>query len=382
MSFDNQSLRGRQMPKIRVGFIGAGRIADVHSLAYVDAESGARDINPTGELYAVADSSPGRAEQRKVQWGTKKAYTDYREMLADNEVDAVEILLPHHLHLPVAVEALRAGKHVSLQKPMTNTLAEADQLIAEVKKHPNQVFRIIENYEHFEQVGLAKKLIEAGEIGEAVSFRIKSTGGHHPLSWPVPQDSMAWRQDLKTGGLGQITDGGHHSAALVMHFMGPVERVHAFVSKEKDGRVAYSGSPAMISWVHAKPASDGSPRFGSWQGTSSRELLVRSRTYAASSTVEVTGTKGIVWVDHLTGDLAGAPPVSLYRDGAVRHYSDLNPDDGNSFRRGGHAFTRAIVDGVMRPRLTPEYARGVMAFTLAIIRSAEEGREVAVREVG
>jgi len=369
------------MPKVRVGFIGAGRIADVHSLAYVDAESGRRDINPTGELYAVADSSPGRAEQCKAQWGTKKAYADYREMLADKDVDAVEILLPHHLHLPVAVEALRAGKHVSLQKPMTNTLAEADQLIAEVKKHPKQVFRIIENFEHFEQVQLAKRLIDAGEIGEAVSFRIKNTGGYHPLSWPVPEDSMAWRMDAKTGGLGQITDGGHHSAALVLYFMGPVERVHAFVAKD-GGRVAYSGSPAMISWVHEKRAGDGSPRLGSWQSTGSKELLVRSRTYAGSGTVEVTGTKGIIWADNLTGDLMGAPPVSLYRDGTVRHFSDLNPDDGNSFARGGRAFTKAIVDGEMRPRLTPEHARSVMAFTLAIIRSAEEGREVTIKEMG
>lgn len=370
------------MPRVRVGFIGAGRIADVHALAYVDAESGARDINPTGELFAVADSSPGRAEQRKAQWGAQKAYTDYRQMLADKDVDAVEILLPHHMHLPVALEALGAGKHVSLQKPMTNTLAEADQLIAAVKKHPRQVFRIIENFEHFEQVELAKKLIDAGEIGEAVSFRIKNTGGYHPLSWPVPEDSMAWRQDAKTGGLGQITDGGHHSAALVVHFMGPVERVHAFVSKEHDGRVAYSGSPAMISWVHAQAARDGSPRYGSWQSTSSRELLIRSRTYAGSGTLEVTGTKGIVWVNHLTGDVAGEPPVSLYRDGTVRHFSDLNPDDGNSFRRGGQAFTKAIVDGEMRPRLTPEHARSIMAFTLAVIRSAQEGREVALKEMG
>ena len=74
--------------------------------------------------------------------------------------------------------------------------------------------------------------------------------------------------------------------------------------------------------------------------------------------------------------------MTVYRDGVVRHYSDLNPDDGNSFARGGQAFTRAVVEGEMRPRLTGEYARSVMAFTLAIIKSAQEGREVAVKEVG
>jgi predicted dehydrogenase len=370
------------MSKVKVGFIGAGRIADVHSQAYVDSAGSSRNLNPTGELYAVADSAPGRAEQRVRQWGASKAYTDYRQMLADRDVQAVEILLPHHLHLPVATEALAAGKHVSLQKPMTNTLADADRLIAEVKKYPRQVFRIIENFEHYEQVVLAKKLIDSGEIGEPVAVRVKNTGGSHPLAWDVPDWSTAWRKDRATGGLGQITDGGHHSAALVMLFMGPVERVHAFVRREPDGHVTYSGSPAMISWVHERLAADGSPRFGSWQSNGSPEMRVRSKTYSGSGSVEVHGTKGIVWVRRLTGDLTGEPPVSLYRDGSVRHFSDLNPDDGNSFARGGRAFTRAIVEGEMRPRLTPEYARSVMAFTLAIVKSAEEAREVVVKEMG
>ncbi len=138
----------------------------------------------------------------------------------------------------------------------------------------------------------------------------------------------------------------------------------------------------MISWQYEKRASDGAPRYGSWQSTSSKDLQVRSKTYAGSGTAEITGTKGIIWVRHLTGDLDGEAPVSVYRDGVVRHYSDLNPDDGNSFARGGQAFTRAIVDGEMRPRLTGEYARSIMAFTFAIIKSAQEGREVTVKEMG
>ncbi|MBI4305955.1 MAG: Gfo/Idh/MocA family oxidoreductase, partial [Chloroflexi bacterium] len=83
------------MSKVRVGFIGAGRIADLHALAYVN--------NPTGELHAVADAAPGRAKARAVQWGAKKSYADYRELLADPEVDAVEVILPHHLHLPATL---------------------------------------------------------------------------------------------------------------------------------------------------------------------------------------------------------------------------------------------------------------------------------------
>ncbi len=109
------------MTRVRAGFIGAGRIADLHARAYVD--------NPTGELYAVADNRPGHAEARAREWGAQRAFADYHELLADPEVDAVEILLPHYLHREVSVAALEAGKHVSLQKPFALDLGEADEII-------------------------------------------------------------------------------------------------------------------------------------------------------------------------------------------------------------------------------------------------------------
>lgn len=89
------------MGKVRVGFIGVGQIAELHARGYVD--------NPSGELVAVADIDPAVAEARAAEWGIEEWYTDYRELLADPAIDAVEILLPHHLHLPVALEALEAG---------------------------------------------------------------------------------------------------------------------------------------------------------------------------------------------------------------------------------------------------------------------------------
>ncbi|MCH8228755.1 MAG: Gfo/Idh/MocA family oxidoreductase, partial [Chloroflexi bacterium] len=66
------------MPKVRVGFIGAGQIADLHARGYAN--------NPTGTLFAVADSSPGRAEARANEWHAERSYEDYREMLADPDV--------------------------------------------------------------------------------------------------------------------------------------------------------------------------------------------------------------------------------------------------------------------------------------------------------
>lgn len=355
------------MPKVRVGFIGAGRIADLHALAYVDS--------PTGELYAVADPAPGRAEQRARQWGAKKSYAEYRELLADPDVDAVEVLLPHHLHVDVTVAALEAGKHVSLQKPTALSVNEVDRMIAAAKKS-GKIFRVIENFHHYEPHLRAKSIIDAGEIGDPVSVRIKVVGGTPVGGWPIPPETSAWRSDPAKGGPpGVLFDGGHHHIAMGYFAMGEIESVHAYADLRKvEGRQP-SGAPAMISWQHRSGA-----RYGSWEATSSRDMYVRTRYYSADDLFEVTGTKGIVWVNRCTADLLGVPPLTVYRDGRLTHHSDLNTDWGDSFRRGGQAFTDAISAGKKSTSLTGAEARHLLAALLAIVASASEHREIKVAE--
>ena len=102
--------------KMRVCIIGCGRIADLQVLGYLD--------HPRAELVAVCDRDAALARRRQAEWGARRASTDVDELLRDPDIDAVEILLPHHLHREVAIAALHAGKHVSLQKPPTPTLRE------------------------------------------------------------------------------------------------------------------------------------------------------------------------------------------------------------------------------------------------------------------
>ena len=78
------------MKSIQIGFIGLGRIADLHYLGY--------NNNKQAKVYAVCDSNLELAHIRKKQWNAEKVYTDYHDLLADTNVDAVEILTPHSLH--------------------------------------------------------------------------------------------------------------------------------------------------------------------------------------------------------------------------------------------------------------------------------------------
>ena len=360
------------MSKVRVGFIGAGRIADLHARGYAD--------NPTGTLFAVADTSSGRADARADEWGADRSYEDYREMLADPDVDAVEILLPHFLHKEVAIAALEAGKHVSLQKPMGVNLEEADA-IAEAAAKADVLFRVFDNFLSYEPYRFAKRLIDEGEIGDPLTFRVNVVNGNRAGGWDVPDESWEWRFDpSKSGGPPAILDHGAHLAASIYYFMGPVERVHTFNDFHDGTTRPYGGAPAMISFKFVGKF-EGAQRFGSWAMTYSPDLQVPTDYYPGEEMIEIVGSRGIVWINRCSAKLLDAPPVSLYRDGKTRHFEEMEVDWGDSFRVGGEEFTNAIVNGG-EIAMSAELARAVLAFQRAAILSAEEHREVAVSEMG
>jgi predicted dehydrogenase len=181
------------MDKLRVGFIGTGRISDLHAIEYLQ--------NERAELVAVSDLDAGIARSRAAAWGIPedRVFTDYTDMLALKDLDLVEILLPHHLHYQATLDTAAAGKHISLQKPMALSVAQADEMIVAAKK-AGVIFKVFENFIFYPPVVRAKALIDAGEIGEPLSIRIKSNAASSPNAWPVPQSAWAWRFDPKTCG--------------------------------------------------------------------------------------------------------------------------------------------------------------------------------------
>jgi predicted dehydrogenase len=354
------------MAKIRVGFIGGGRISDLHQLGYRD--------NPTGELAAVADVDAGVAESQAKKWGVRKVYTDHRKLLADPQIDAVEVLLPHHLHLPVMREALAAGKHVSLQKPMALNMGEARQMVAAAKSS-GKMFRVFENYRTYEPYMRAKEMLQAGEIGEPLSVRVKTVQGKGVGAWEVPERANRWRVDPRTGGgAPAILDYGYHITSIVPYFLGRVEKVHAMADVSA-GHDRWPGTPSMIIWKH-----EGAEKFGSWDMLNSPQFLIPTRYYPVDEWVEVTGTRGILWVTRCSSKMVDLAPVIVFRDGRRFDYHDMETDWGDSFRRGAHEFTSALSTG-RQAQVEGDEAAHCLAFCMAAMKSAEEHREVRLSEL-
>jgi len=161
--------------KVKIGVIGCGVAATrdvLPNLVYPE-------IRKKGiELVAVCDTVEARAKQAKSTFGAKEAYTNYKEMLAKSDIDAVAILTPISLHFPIALDAVMAGKHVYVQKSMTTTLKEADILLSTVKKQdvklvasPGQM--------HNPSLKMAKDMVDARMIGRPLwGFILSSSEGH------------------------------------------------------------------------------------------------------------------------------------------------------------------------------------------------------------
>ena len=350
---------------LRVGIIGTGRISDLHALEYLQSER--------ARIVAVCDIDDESARRRAGEWGVPpgRVFNNHHDLLALPDLDLVEILLPHHLHHPVTLDALAAGKHVSVQKPMALTLPQADEMIAAAAA-TEKTLRVYENFIFYPPVVRAKALIDAGEIGDPLTIRIKSNAGFSPTAWHVPLAAWAWRFNPEICGGGPLLfDDGHHKFALAWHFMGLADEVHAWIGEMElmPGRVL--DTPAIVSWKF--PAN----RFGSLEVVYSPQLQIDTRYYAQDDRVEITGTKGVLWINGGHGRLTDAPALALYRDGKTRTFDDIPTGWEQSFIHATRHLIDALHDGGP-PSLTGAEGRTILRSLLAAQHSARTGPSVRV----
>lgn len=354
---------------IRVGIVGTGRISDLHAIEYMQ--------NPQGRIVALCDRDTELAAGRAADWGCEDATIigEYDELLARSDVDMVEILLPHHLHLPAALKAIEAGKIVSLQKPMCMNMDEADRLVAAAEAS-DRSFKVFENFVFFPPVIKAKELIDEGAIGTPLSIRIKSNPGKSKTAWEVPETANAWRQQFDLAGGGPLVfDDGHHKFALAWHFMGNPEEVHAFIGETQATDGSWLDAPAQVSFRF--PGN----RIGNLEVVYSPDLEIMSRYYAQDDRVEITGTHGVICINCGHGQLGNPPPLVLYRDGAVTAFEDLANGWEQSFILSTRHYLEVLTNGG-DPVLTASDARQVLRFALAAEESAQTGKTVSLGESG
>ena len=358
------------MAKLGVGFIGCGRIMDLNILGYLDRD----DV----EVAAFCDLEEETVKRRVSEYGRHgpaKTYLDHKEMLADPDVDIVEVLTPHYLHHQMVIEALEAGKHVSLQKPPAVSLDEMDSMIRAAQA-AGKKFRVFENFIFYPPYLKAKELLEAGEIGDPVGLRYKMNSSMAPMGWEVPLEAWAWRiVEEMCGGGPCLFDDGYHKWSVAIDLLGEVEKVFAWIGAKEIIPGVSVDSPGVVVWKYARDKDI----FGVCDAMISDELYIESKYYVIDERMEITGEKGVIWVTKCTSDMLKVPAVIMYRDGKITEYEIERDDWADSFIECTHHFIDAVINDT-EPVLSGEKGREVLKFALAMMRSARESREVYLSE--
>jgi predicted dehydrogenase len=356
------------METIRAAIVGCGRISDLHQLGYRD-HSDAR-------IVAVCDSDRERAQEKASAWGVKKIYTDYEQVLSDKEVDLVELLTPHHLHCPMTVAACEAGKHVSVQKPMALSAAQADEMISAAQQ-AGVTLRVYENFVYYAPAVRARQMIEAGEIGEVRAVRMHVSTGTSSSGWEVPLSAWVWRFDEKLCGGGELVfDHGYHLFSLARYLAGPVERVYAWIDGTPVAPGTNIDAPAVVMFQFQAPRC-----YGVLDIEHTPQTRIDSAYYADDDRVEIVGDKGILFINRYTARTVDLPELMLFKDGKTTAI----PVQGVEWHDSFIAATQDMIEKLKRggqPKLDGPTGKAVLQFCLAALESARTGREVCPGEVG
>ncbi|WP_146588781.1 Gfo/Idh/MocA family protein [Puniceibacterium confluentis] len=208
-----------QSKSLGVALIGTGFMGRCHALAWraVAAVFG----GPHPRLEYLCDDTDAKAGAFAAQFGFARGTSDWQAAIADPKVDVVSITTPNGLHRPMAEAALRAGKHVWLEKPMALTLNDARAMADLAKQHPGQVTILGYNYTRSPAFQAAVEMIRRGDIGQPHSFR-----GVYDEDYSADPDlPWTWRMTQEHGGLGALGDLGVHLVSQMLPLMGDVTEV-------------------------------------------------------------------------------------------------------------------------------------------------------------
>ncbi len=316
----------------RIAIVGAGNIAKLNVAGYLEDER--------CDVVAVCDPFEGRAAAAAAAWGVPAAYTDLESVLADPDIDAVEILTPTNLHHDHVLAAVAAGKHVSCQKPLANSVTEA-RAMAAAADEAGTILRVSECYRHYPPLELAKRLIAEGAIGQPSSLRLRTVVGQTDAAFQggLTADGYTWRMTSQSPGGHLFDDVIHKYAVALWLFDQDIVSVQAVVRRRD-----FFFEPCAAIFEYEDPGI-----LGTMDISYAPQMWLRSRYYGADEFFEVQGDEGFLWVTRCTGEMLDLPAVVLY-DGkhgqeTTTSFPTVEADWGEGFKRASRQFVDTLVDG-------------------------------------
>ncbi|HET7558328.1 MAG TPA: Gfo/Idh/MocA family oxidoreductase [Limnochordia bacterium] len=345
---------------VRLAVVGAGGISQMHLNA-------ARASGGAVQIVALCDVNEALARQRAAEFDIPQVYGDFHAALARPDIDGVVAAVPNFLHDQVAVAALEAGKHVFVEKPLSNTQEGAKRILAAARKAQKVVqVGMIHRFSPGPQA--LKRAIVAGELGRVYFAQARYLRRKGIPGWG------SWFTTHKLSGGGPLIDIGVHALDLCWYLIG------------KPKPLTVSG----VTYAEFGPQKKGIGNWGTpnWQGVYDVEdfstALIRFEG-GASLLLQAS------WAGHLLPSqdvlIMGAEQGALVTDDKVRLLTERDNQTSERELRDDEAAPgnvrqllnfAAAVRGQEAPRTPVEDGYAVVAMLTAIYRSAESGREVAV----
>jgi len=349
---------------IKVGIIGAGAIANNHCGSISKYEG--------AEAVAVADLSAERRNALKAQWSMGRAYASWQDLVADPEIDAVTVALPNALHAPCALAAIKAGKHVMLDKPFALNAAEAKSCI-DAARRKRKVLMVGMNQRYNDKAQMLRAIVERGDLGSIYhtkAYWCRRTGSPKFGTWFV---------NKKLSGGGCMLDIGVHVLDLGMYLSGSWNPVA--VTGQIYGKFGHRGI-GEGGWGK----SDRNHKI-KFDVDDSACALIKCRDGA---TIELN----VSWIQHqetpdrmnveLYGTEAGAKlaPTKIFRFGSNKGEYEVVEPQGVKVPDMRKDRAHDWLDMITRKRksiCTLEQALTVQKVLDAVYKSAATGREVRIR---
>jgi predicted dehydrogenase len=341
--------------KVRVGLIGSGFISAIHA----DSLKRCADA----ELTAVASPSPGKAAAFASKHGMAHHFTDYRQLLALEEIDMVVIGIPNDLHLDCTLAAAAAGKHIVLEKPMCLNLAEADQMIEACRK-ANVKLMYAEELCFAPKYVRLKQLLDSGALGQPVLIKQseKHDGPHAAHFW-----------DVNRSGGGVTMDMGCHAIEFFRWILGrpPVKSVYAQMGTHVHGDKTRGDDNAVLILEFANGVTAVAEE--SW-----------TKLGGMDDRAEIHGSKGVAFADLLHGNAIETYSATGYdyaveKAGSTVGWSFTIYEEiwNYGFVQEMEHFVQCVKND-LQPIVTGEDARAVMEILFAAYESAGTGRKVSL----
>lgn len=333
---------------LNIGMIGYGFMGRAHSNAWRKVGN-FFDLEYQPVLKAVAARNKAKAEDFAWRWGYESVETDWKKLVARDDIDAVDICVPNDLHMEIAIAAAKAGKMVLCEKPLARTTKEGEKMVAAVEKAkvPNLVWY---NYRYVPAVTLIKQIVASGRLGKIFHYRANFLQDW-TINPEVPQGGAGtWRLDVEAAGSGVTGDLIAHCVDTALWINGAITDLTAmtetFVKRRKHaetGKLQAVGiDDAAAVLCHFKNGS-----LGLFESTR------YARGHKALYTLEINGEKGsFIWNLH---DLNRVSWFDHSIEGQLRGWSSILVTDGEHPYLGKwwvpglsigyeHSFVHAVAD--------------------------------------